>query len=61
MQVKTTIINMRKYLFRNYGDGWDVYYVNGTKPQMLEEGCYSFEDAYNIAAEDAYDNVRFKK
>lgn len=53
MQIKRLTINNNLYLFRNYGDGWDVAYYNGRKLELLEEGCASWEYAYGIAAEHA--------
>ena len=51
MEIKRATILGRLYVFRNYGDGWDVYYYNGRKNELLEEGCASWEAAYKIAAE----------
>lgn len=53
MEIKRLTINQRRYVFRNYGDGWDAYYYNGHKLELLEEGCSTFKDAYTIAAEHA--------
>lgn len=57
MEIKRLTINKRRYVFRNYGDGWDVYYYNGYKLELLEEGCASFKAAYDIAAEHATKEV----
>lgn len=53
MDIKRATILGRLYIFRNYGDGWDVYYHNGRKNELLEEGCASWEAAYKIATEHA--------
>ena len=51
MEVKRFTIGRKPYVFRNYGDGWDVYYAGRARLELLEEGCSSFKDAYDIAAE----------
>lgn len=57
MEIKRLTINRHQYVFRNYGDGWDAYYYNGHKLEILEEGCSSFKAAYDIAAEHATKEV----
>ena len=54
MEVKRLNIRTHKYIFRNYGDGWDVYYHDNDELELLEEGCSTFNQAYSIAAEHAY-------
>lgn len=51
MEIKRLTIGCKRYVFRNYGDGWDVYYAGGARLELLEEGCCTFKYAYNIAAE----------
>lgn len=57
MEIKRLTINCKQYVFRNYGDGWDVYYYNGERLELLEEGCSSFKNAYTIAAEHSTEEV----
>lgn len=49
--------NGKLYVFRNYGDGWDVYYVSSTHV-LLEEGCSTMDEAIAIAKEHAFKEVR---
>ena len=44
-------INCKRYAFRNYGDGWDVYCLVDYEPKLVEEGCASLEAAYQVAEE----------
>lgn len=57
MQIKHVKINCKRYILRNYGDGWDVYYAGGESLELLEEGCSSFEDAYKIAREHSEEEL----
>lgn len=58
MEIKRIKINCKRYILRNYGDGWDVYYHgNSDTLELLEEGCSSFESAYKIAAEHSEEGL----
>lgn len=49
--------NGKLYIFRNYGDGWDVYYVSNTHV-LLEEGCSTMDEAIAIAKEHAFKEAK---
>ena len=58
MQIKHVKINCKRYVIRNYGDGWDVHYVGGSEGiELLEEGCSRYEEAYKIAEEHSRKEV----
>ena len=52
------VINNQTFVFRNYGEGWDVYNeyddIDGFHLNLLEEGCATREEALKIAEEYAY-------
>jgi hypothetical protein len=57
-KITERIINNQTFVFRNCGDGWDVYHAYGDVDDFhlnkLEEGCATFEEAIKIAEEYAY-------
>ena len=57
MEFKRLCLNGHNYTLSNYGDGWDVYYRYGNKVECLEEGCSTYQEAYNIAVEHSTKEV----
>lgn len=50
MEIKHLKINRKRYSLRNYGDGWDIYYIAGSEGlELVEEGVSSFQEAKHIA------------
>ncbi len=50
MQIKHLKLNCKRYILRNYGDGWDVHYLGGSEGlELVEEGVSSFQEAKHIA------------
>lgn len=45
--------NRRWYLFRSYGDGWDVFWFDKSLI-VVEEGCSTLQEAINCAKNHAY-------
>lgn len=56
MELYKRRFNGKLYIFRNYGDGWDVVYAGSTLV-LLEEGCSTMDEAIAIAKEHAYKEV----
>lgn len=50
MEIKHLKLNCKRYILRNYGDGWDVIYTGSSEGlELVEEGIPSFQEAKRVA------------